>query len=281
MRFVLISILSISSCFGSASPPQLIRGLLRSEGFTQEQWVGFWGRHVVQGYLSSSSVLRQLGETIPIEVRDIFASRLQMAFDRLDLNVEEPVSEPRHTGVGDREKARPYSYLFFQTAYNLYVEREEEFWESPEALAFILTELLRVSSYRECYACDVDQTTYQTFGIFDWTAQVEGNQVQGFTEALVTAFAADACLAAPHADPAMYTILYSAMHSEFSVSPANARIFVCMFRKTRLPTHTEYVEFRRVRNWLYHKGQTGVEVCGVECEAPASLQDCSLLQNAA
>lgn len=278
MRFVLISILAVSSSLESAPTPQLFRGLLRNEGYTQEQWVTFWEQQVVQGYHSSSSILRQLAETIPIDVRDIYVSRLQGACDRISFNLEDQVdmgSDPRHTRVGDREKARAYSYLFFITAYNLYVEREGELWECPGSVLYVLVELLRVSSYRVCYACDVDQTTNQIYGIFDWTAQVKGNQVQEYTEALVTAFAADASLVASRADPAMYNIFYSAMHSEFSLNPANARTFVCMFKKTRLPTHTDYVEFRRVRNWLYHKGRTGVEVCGVECEAPASLQECS------
>ena len=290
MRFLFASALAISltgTRMGilNADNIGLIPQLLRQEGYTHAEWMLFWDESVGNDYIAAKRHLLKLGDHIPAELRQSYLSALVSAFDRIEsYRSFNDVSGDHSGGNGrSRKKERPYSYLFFLTASNLYFSRTREFSMQSSSVPRVMMELFFLVAHPH-YAIEFDRTTQRHVGVFDWIIRNGGgSEVPKFTTTLVTAYATD--LVRANYPQAINTV-YGAPPGvgRLIIAPVNLSnalniaIFVCVMNATLIPARDDFLEFLRVRNW-WHNGWRSTND-HEQFQEPASYNQCARLVQA-
>ena len=263
----------------------LIPQLLRQEGYTHAEWMQFWDKSIGNDYIATKGHLLKLGDRIPADFRQSYLSALFSACHRIESYRSFIDVSGDHSGGNrkSRKKERPYSYLFFLTASNLYFSRTREFSMQSSSVPRVMMELFFLVAYPH-YAMEFDHTTQRPVGVFDWIIRNGvGSEVPRFTTTLVTAYATDLVRAN---DPQAVNNLYGAPPrvGRLIIAPVNLSnalniaTFVCMMDATRIPASDDFLEFLRVRNWWHHGWRSTND--HEQSQEPASYNQCARLVQA-
>lgn len=281
MRFFFVSALAISFTGPSVGTLLtheigLMPELLKQEGYTHDEWVQFWEESIGADYIATKRHLLKLASRISADLRESYLSALSHACLRIESYRSS--SDVSGGNGSSRKKERPYSYLFFFTAYNLHITRSRELDSRSRGFARVMRKLFNLAAYPQ-QAIRVANTIPNAVGTFDWVSNLRDDSVvPRFTIALVSAYAIDLVrspnLASVNARYMTPPQIYRFIPWENELGPNKNAIFVCMMDATLIPASDDYLEFLRVRNWLFNGGRSSNQ--HVESQEPASYAQCLL-----
>lgn len=281
MRYLFASALAISfigTSMGTlyADKSGLIPKLLKQEGYTHDEWMQFWNENIEANYIATKRHLFKQAIRIAVDLRDSYISSLSRACLRIEsFRLSSDVSGGNGSS---RKKERPYSYLFFLTAYNLHSKRSREVFSRSRGFAKVLRKLFDLAALPQL-AIRVDDTIPRASGNFDWISNLmDESLVPRFAIALVSAYAID-LLWSPNLDPVNMRYMRPPQVNRLiplgnELGQNKHAIFVCMMDATRIPDIGDRLEFVRVRNWLFNGGRSSNE--HIEYHEPASYDQCLL-----
>ena len=284
MRFLFISALAIfftGPSVGTLLTHNIgfIPQLLKQEGYTHDEWMQFWKESIGSDYIATRKHLFKLSSRISADLRESYVSALSQACLRIESYRSSSDVSGDHSAVNggsSRKKERPYSYLFFFTAYNLHITRFRELDSRSREFARVMRKLFNLAAYPQ-QAIRVANTIPNAVGTFDWISNLRDDSVvPRFTIALVSAYAID-LVRSPNVQLVNTRYMTPPQVNrlipwENKLGPNKNAIFVCMMDATLIPASNDYLEFLRVRNWFFNGGRSSNE--HVEFREPASYADC-------